>query len=149
MVSPTSGLKDRLGGVWSGKFILSASKTNNGTPISLKTELSDAVDIIATSVPLGGSEYSIFNLIYSSPPESGLFNKFVIEWNQAESVFPPLLSIVMLGAIFFVKQAGSLTGERGFEFDLILLASCLVVIVAGPGRVSISHVIKKLPRWLH
>ena len=60
-----------------------------------------------------------------------------------------LLSIVMLGAIFYVKQAGSLTGERGFEFDLILLASCLVVIVSGPGRVSISHAIKKLPRWLH
>ena len=60
-----------------------------------------------------------------------------------------LLSIVMLGAIFYVKQAGSLTGERGFELDLILLASCLVVIVAGPGRVSVSHVIKKLPRWLH
>ena len=60
-----------------------------------------------------------------------------------------LLSIVMLGAIFYVKQAGSLTGERGFEFDLILHASCLVVIVAGPGRVSVSHVIKKLPRWLH
>ena len=60
-----------------------------------------------------------------------------------------LLSIVMLGAIFYVKQAGSLTGERGFELDLILLASCLVVIVAGPGRVSASHAIKKLPRWLH
>ena len=25
-----------------------------------------------------------------------------------------LLSIVMIGAIFYVKQAGSLTGERGF-----------------------------------
>ena len=60
-----------------------------------------------------------------------------------------LLSIVMIGAIFYVKQAGSLTGERGFELDLILLASCLVVIVAGPGRVSVSHVIKKIPRWLH
>ena len=60
-----------------------------------------------------------------------------------------LLSIVMIGAIFYVKQAGSLTGERGFELDLILLASCIVVIVAGPGRVSVSHVIKKLPRWLH
>jgi putative oxidoreductase len=60
-----------------------------------------------------------------------------------------LLSIVMLGAIFYVKQAGNLTGERGFEIDLILLASCLVVIVAGPGRVSVSHAIKKLPRWLH
>ena len=60
-----------------------------------------------------------------------------------------LLSIVMLGAIFYVKQAGSLTGERGFEFDLILLAACLVVMIAGPGRISISHVIKKLPRCLH
>ena len=60
-----------------------------------------------------------------------------------------LLSIVMLGAFFYVKQAGSLTGERGFELDLILLAACLVVIVAGPGRISISHVIKKMPRCLH
>ena len=60
-----------------------------------------------------------------------------------------LLSIVMLGAIFYVKQAGSLTGDRGVELDLILLAACLVVIVAGPGRVSVSHVIKKIPRWLH
>tara|TARA_B100001105_G_scaffold204472_1_gene168263 strand:+ start:108 stop:521 length:414 start_codon:yes stop_codon:yes gene_type:complete len=60
-----------------------------------------------------------------------------------------LLSIVMLGAIFYVKQAGSLTGERGFELDLILLTACLVVMVAGPGRISISHVIKKMPRCLH
>ena len=60
-----------------------------------------------------------------------------------------LISIVMLGAIFYVKQAGSLTGERGVEFDLILLAACLVVMIAGPGRISISHVIKKLPRCLH
>ena len=60
-----------------------------------------------------------------------------------------LLSIVMLGAIFYVKQAGSLTGDRGVELDLILLTACLVVIVAGPGRVSASHVIKKIPRWLH
>ena len=60
-----------------------------------------------------------------------------------------LLSIVMLGAIFYVKQAGSLTGERGFELDLILLAACLVVMVAGPGRISISHMIKKMPRCLH
>jgi putative oxidoreductase len=55
----------------------------------------------------------------------------------------------MLGAIFYVKQAGSLTGERGFELDLILLAACLVVMIAGPGRISIAHVVKKLPRCLH
>ena len=60
-----------------------------------------------------------------------------------------LLSIVMLGAIFLVKGASSLDGDKGYEFDLILLAASLVVIVAGPGKVSISHAIKKLPRWLH
>ncbi len=60
-----------------------------------------------------------------------------------------MLAIVMLGAIFYVKKATSLTGEGGFEFDLILLASILVVITAGPGRISLAHVIKKLPRCLH
>ena len=59
-----------------------------------------------------------------------------------------LISIVMLGAIFLVKGASSLTGEHGYELDLILLASCLVVIVAGPGRVSLSHALKKVPRIL-
>ena len=59
-----------------------------------------------------------------------------------------LISIVMLGAIFLVKGATSLTGEHGYELDLILLAVCLVVIVAGPGRVSLSYVLKKVPRVL-
>ena len=60
-----------------------------------------------------------------------------------------LLSIIMIGAIFYVKGATSITGERGVELDLILLASCLVIIVAGPGRVSIAHIAKKIPRYLH
>jgi putative oxidoreductase len=59
-----------------------------------------------------------------------------------------LLSIVMLGAIFYVKGATNLTGEKAFELDLILLAACLVIIVAGPGRISISHVAKRIPRFL-
>ena len=59
-----------------------------------------------------------------------------------------LISIVMLGAIFLVKGASSLTGEHGYELDLILLASCLVVIVAGSGRVSLSYALKKVPRIL-
>ena len=59
-----------------------------------------------------------------------------------------LLSIVMLGAIFLVKGASSLTGEGGYELDLILLAACLVIIVSGPGRISILHLIKKIPRVL-
>lgn len=60
-----------------------------------------------------------------------------------------LISIVMLGAIFLVKGASSLTGDKGYEFDLILLAASLVVIAAGPGRISLAHVAKKIPRLLH
>ena len=55
----------------------------------------------------------------------------------------------MIGAIFYVKKAASLTGEGAYELDLILLAGSLVIIVAGPGRVSLAHVIKKVPRFLH
>ena len=60
-----------------------------------------------------------------------------------------LLCIIMLGAIFHVKGAQSLTGDGGVELELILLASSLVIMIAGPGRISLSHIIKKLPRCLH
>ena len=60
-----------------------------------------------------------------------------------------LLSIIMLGAIFHVKGAQSLTGEMGVELDLILLASLLVIMIVGPGRISLAHIIKKIPRCLH
>ena len=60
-----------------------------------------------------------------------------------------LLAIIMLGAIFVVKAAQSLTGDGGVEFDLILLASALIIMIAGPGRISLAQVVKKLPRCLH
>lgn len=59
------------------------------------------------------------------------------------------LSIIMLLAIFMLKGAASLTGERGVELDLILLASLLVVMVAGPGKLSIAHLVKRIPRVIH
>ena len=60
-----------------------------------------------------------------------------------------LLAIIMLGAIFVIKGAQSLTGDGGVEFDLILLASALVIMIAGPGRISLAQGIRKLPRCLH
>lgn len=60
-----------------------------------------------------------------------------------------LLSIIMLGAIFHVKNAENLTGQGGYEIDLILLASSLVIVVVGPGRISLAHIIKKIPRAIH
>ena len=59
-----------------------------------------------------------------------------------------LLSIVMLGAIFLVKGAQNFTGRGGTEIDILLLAGCLVIIVIGPGRISVSNVLKKVPRFL-
>lgn len=59
-----------------------------------------------------------------------------------------VLSAIMVGAIFYVKGAESLTGDGSYEFDLILLAACLVVIVMGPGRVSLANIIR-IPRPIH
>ena len=60
-----------------------------------------------------------------------------------------LISIIMLGAIFIVKGASSITGKGGVELDLILLASALVIMIVGPGRISLAQIIKKIPRCLH
>ncbi len=60
-----------------------------------------------------------------------------------------MISIVMLGAIFMIKGTQSITGQGGIELDLILLASTLVIMIVGPGRISLAHVIKKIPRCLH
>ena len=60
-----------------------------------------------------------------------------------------LISIIMLGAIFMVKGASSVTGKGGVELDLILLAVALLIMIVGPGRISVAHITKKLPRFLH
>ncbi len=60
-----------------------------------------------------------------------------------------LLAIVMMGAIFHVKGAQSMTGDRGVEFDVILLAASLLIMVAGPGRIAIVQAAKRIPRILH
>ncbi|MCH7877278.1 MAG: DoxX family protein [Thaumarchaeota archaeon] len=59
-----------------------------------------------------------------------------------------ILSIIMLGAIFHVKGAANLTGQGGYALDLLILAGVLLIIVTGPGRISISHIAKKIPRFL-
>jgi len=58
------------------------------------------------------------------------------------------LSIILLGAIFYIKKVSNLTGDGGYQIDLILLAACLAIIAIGPGRISVSHLIKKVPRAL-
>lgn len=61
-----------------------------------------------------------------------------------------IFSIILLGAIFMIKGLEKFSGGQftGWEFDLVMLAGALSIIAAGPGRVSISHIIKKVPRFL-
>ena len=62
-----------------------------------------------------------------------------------------LLAIYMLGAIFLIKGAQAFSSREGpsTEFDIILLAAALLVVVMGPGRISLSQIIKRLPRFIH
>ncbi len=59
-----------------------------------------------------------------------------------------VLSAVMLGAIFYINKASQFIGPNGAELPVILLAGSLVIITIGPGRISISHLVKKIPRFL-
>jgi len=59
-----------------------------------------------------------------------------------------VLSLVMLGVIFYIDKASQFIGPNGYELPVILLAASLVIITIGPGRISISHLVKKIPRFL-
>jgi putative oxidoreductase len=59
-----------------------------------------------------------------------------------------VLSLVMLGVIFYIDKASQFIGSNGAELPVILLAASLVIITIGPGRISISHLVKKIPRFL-
>jgi len=60
-----------------------------------------------------------------------------------------VFSVILLGAIFNIRwENGFFVSEGGWEWDLIMLAAVLSIIAAGPGRVSISHLVKKIPRFL-
>ncbi len=60
-----------------------------------------------------------------------------------------ILAVITLGAIFMIRGIEEFfVSNGGWEWDLMMLAGELTIIVAGPGRVSISHVVKKIPRYL-
>ena len=59
-----------------------------------------------------------------------------------------VLSLVMLGVIFYINKASQFIGPDGVAYQVTLLAVSLVIITIGPGRISISHLVKKIPRFL-
>ncbi len=60
-----------------------------------------------------------------------------------------IFSIILLGAIFHIRwEDGFFISDGGWEWDLVMLAVVLSIIVVGPGRISIAHLVKKIPRFL-
>jgi putative oxidoreductase len=59
-----------------------------------------------------------------------------------------LLAIEMLAVMIFIKKLHSFSGQGGLELDLLAFAILLTLIVLGPGRISISHIVKKIPRFI-
>ena len=60
-----------------------------------------------------------------------------------------IFAVILLGAIFHIRwENGFFVSQGGWEWDLVMLAAVLTIIAAGPGRVSISHLVKKVPRFL-
>jgi len=60
-----------------------------------------------------------------------------------------VFSVILLGAIFNIRwENGFFVSQGGWEWDLVMLAAVLSIIAVGPGRVSISHLVKKIPRFL-
>ena len=60
-----------------------------------------------------------------------------------------IFAIILLGAIFHIRwENGFFVSQGGWEWDLVMLAAVLSIIAVGPGRISISHLIKKVPRFL-
>jgi len=60
-----------------------------------------------------------------------------------------IFAVILLGAIFHIRwEKGFFVSQGGLEWDLVMLAVVLTIIAAGPGRVSISHLVKKVPRFL-
>ena len=60
-----------------------------------------------------------------------------------------IFAVILLGAIFHIRwENGFFVSKGGWEWDLVMLAAVLAIIAAGPGRISISHALKKIPRFL-
>ncbi len=60
-----------------------------------------------------------------------------------------IFAIILLGAIFHIRwENGFLISQGGWEWDLVMLAAVLSIIVIGPGRFSIAQLVKKIPGFL-
>jgi putative oxidoreductase len=59
-----------------------------------------------------------------------------------------LLAIEMLSVMLYIKKLQSFSGKGGVELDLLAFVILLTAIVLGPRKISLLHVVKKVPRFL-
>jgi putative oxidoreductase len=60
-----------------------------------------------------------------------------------------IFAVILLGAIFYIRwENGFFISKGGWEWDLVMLSAVLAIIVAGPGRISISYLVKRITRFL-
>lgn len=59
-----------------------------------------------------------------------------------------IIAIDMLGAIVYVKKLKAFSGNQGIELELLAFIILITIVVLGPGRISVSHLVKKIPRFL-
>ena len=77
-----------------------------------------------------------------------LIGGFLLIIGVLSRIASALLAIDMFGAIVYIKKAESFSGKNGVELELLAFIILLTVMVLGPGRISISHIAKKIPRIL-
>ena len=53
------------------------------------------------------------------------------------------LALGMFSAIMFAKRGGGLFAPKGFELELALLAAALTIALAGPGTLSLRHLLRR------
>ena len=60
-----------------------------------------------------------------------------------------IFAVILLGAIFHIRwENGFFISKGGWEWDLAMLAVVLAIVATGPRRISISHLVKRISRFL-
>ena len=102
-----------------------------------------------------GSGFGGFLANIGLPAEMGvliglleLIGGFLLVVGVLTRISSSIIAINMLGAIVYVKKAHAFSGMGGVELELLSFIILLTIIVLGPGRISLSHVVKKIPRFL-
>jgi putative oxidoreductase len=77
-----------------------------------------------------------------------LIGGFLLIVGVLSRIASSIIAIDMLGAIVYVKRIKAFSGNQGVELELLAFIVLLTILVLGPGRISVSHIVKKIPRFL-